>query len=125
VTLPDRPKDVIRWKAHLSPEWLQEFGRIAMFSAWVEETLHEIHWRYANLFVDAGVIITGDLSPNRLTEDIIKLIKLNPRQWRRLSDMQLEAHPAVPGWSICSMRVPCAGDQRRTGGDMEWLGRDR
>jgi hypothetical protein len=36
-----------------------------------------------------------------------------------------EAHPAVPGWSICSMRVPCAGDQRRTGGDMEWLGRDR
>src|SRR6266481_8277339 len=29
-----------------------------------------------------------------------------------------EAHPAVPGWSICSMRVPCAGDQRRAGGDM-------
>jgi hypothetical protein len=29
-----------------------------------------------------------------------------------------EAHPAVPGWSICSMGVPCAGDQRRAGGDM-------
>jgi hypothetical protein len=27
-----------------------------------------------------------------------------------------EAHPAVPGWSICSMRVPCAGDQRRAEG---------
>src|SRR6266436_4198775 len=36
-----------------------------------------------------------------------------------------KAHPAVPGWSICSMRVPCAGDQRRAGGDMEWQGRDR
>jgi len=36
-----------------------------------------------------------------------------------------EAHPAVPGWSICSMRVPCAGDQRRAGGDIGWLGRDR
>jgi len=35
------------------------------------------------------------------------------------------AHPAVPGWSICSMRVPCAGDQRRAGGDIGWLGRDR
>ena len=29
---------------------------------------------------------------------------------------RLKAHPAVPGWSICSMRVPCAGDQRRAEG---------
>jgi hypothetical protein len=36
-----------------------------------------------------------------------------------------KAHPAVPGWSICSMRVPCAGDQRPAGGDMGWRGRDR
>src|SRR5207248_1268480 len=36
-----------------------------------------------------------------------------------------KAHPAVPGRSICSMRVPCAGDQRRAGGDIGWLGRDR
>jgi hypothetical protein len=36
-----------------------------------------------------------------------------------------EPHPAVPGWSICSMRVPCAGDQRRARGDIGWLGRDR
>ena len=25
-------------------------------------------------------------------------------------------HPAVPGRSICSMKVPCAGDRRRVGG---------
>ena len=36
-----------------------------------------------------------------------------------------KAHPAVPGRSIYSMRVPCAGDQRRAGGDIGWLGRDR
>jgi len=36
-----------------------------------------------------------------------------------------KAHPAVPGRSICSMRVPCAGDQRRAGADIGWLGRDR
>ena len=35
------------------------------------------------------------------------------------------AHPAVPGWSICSMRVPCAGDLRRARGGTGWLGRDR
>ena len=34
------------------------------------------------------------------------------------SNTPSEAHPAVPGWSICSMGVPCAGDQRRAGGDM-------
>jgi hypothetical protein len=35
------------------------------------------------------------------------------------------AHPAVPGWSICSMRVPCAGDLQRARGGTGWLGRDR
>src|SRR5271165_3674707 len=39
--------------------------------------------------------------------------------------MLLKAHPAVPGRSICSMRVPCAGDRRRAGGDIGWLRRDR
>jgi hypothetical protein len=36
-----------------------------------------------------------------------------------------KAHPAVPGRSICSMRESCAGEQRRAGGDIGWLGRDR
>jgi hypothetical protein len=36
-----------------------------------------------------------------------------------------KAHPAVPGWSICSIRVPCAGDLRRARGGTGWRGRDR
>src|SRR5258705_401509 len=32
-----------------------------------------------------------------------------------------KAHPAVPGWSICSMRVPCAGDLQRARGGTAWL----
>src|SRR5439155_23979398 len=28
----------------------------------------------------------------------------------RIEKLMDKAHPAVPGWSICSMRVPCAGD---------------
>jgi len=35
-----------------------------------------------------------------------------------------KAHPAVPGWSICSIRVPCAGDLRRARGGTGWLGGD-
>jgi hypothetical protein len=38
---------------------------------------------------------------------------------------EMEAHPVVPGWSICSIRVPCAGDLRRARGDTGWRGRDR
>ena len=33
-----------------------------------------------------------------------------------INEQVAKAHPAVPGWSICSMRVPCAGDQRRAEG---------
>ena len=40
--------------------------------------------------------------------------------WTLLSDKLhvalARAHPVVPGWSICSMRVACAGDQRRAEG---------
>lgn len=88
MTLPDRPKEVLRWGSHLPSEWLQEIGRIAIFAAWVEETLHEIYWRQVNLRVDAGSVITGDLSPNRLTEDIIKLASIIQKRKRRLSDLR-------------------------------------
>jgi hypothetical protein len=44
-------------------------------------------------------------------------------EWMTTKDLRVlarvepaEAHPAVPGWSICSMGVPCAGDQRRAEG---------
>jgi hypothetical protein len=48
------------------------------------------------------------------------------RKFTGLTDAALsKAHPAVPGWSICSIRVACADDRRRAGGDMGWLGRDR
>jgi len=36
-----------------------------------------------------------------------------------------KAHPVVPGWSICSIRVACARDLRRARGGTGWRGRDR
>ena len=45
--------------------------------------------------------------------------------WDAWWDQNLKAHPVVPGWSICSIRVLCAGDLRRARGGTGWLGRDR
>jgi hypothetical protein len=39
--------------------------------------------------------------------------------------MLSKAHPVVPGWPICSIRVPCAGDLRRARGGTGWRGGDR
>src|SRR5260370_23546046 len=49
----------------------------------------------------------------------------NPRIAKVIPDSAAppaKAHPAVPGWSICSMRVPCAGDQRRAEGTWDGYG---
>lgn len=45
--------------------------------------------------------------------------------FQRLWRAKKKAHPVVPGWSICSIRVSCAGDLRRARGGTGWRGRDR
>jgi hypothetical protein len=85
------------------------------------------------------------LEPGKETEAVASKKQYVLRRLEKLSDQEVlqvanliladltddrlqsavEAHPAVPGRSICSMRVPYAGDQRRAGGDIGWLGRDR
>ena len=103
MTLPDRPKDVLKWQAHLDREWLQELGRIGMFAAWVEETLHEIYWRHAELTVEIGRIITGDLRPNRLSADIlnfpIRLRQVDGRTFLIRSDVGGRLCRHFAGWA--------------------------
>src|SRR5882757_6371111 len=82
------------------------------------------------------------IGPTRIAaigrEAVIDIIANHPRigaalWWSAMQEnamlreriVALEAHPAVPGWSICSMRVPCAGDLPRARGGTGWLGRDR
>ena len=74
MTLPDYPTDAPEWAPHLPVEWLYELGRIALYASGVEETLHFIHWQQAKVDGSIGPIITGNSSPNRLTEDILKLM---------------------------------------------------
>ena len=83
----------------------------------------------------------NDLSPNPLRTD--ELDRFDERGKRKapqtmraaillllsivlhVTFVPLKAHPVVPGWSICSIRVLCAGDLRRARGGTGWLRRDR
>jgi hypothetical protein len=89
MTLPDYPKDVLKWAPQLPDEWLHELGRITLYAAAVEETLHLIYWQQAKLDGFTGPVITGDHNPRRLTEDIKKLMLLRPDQKARLDDMSV------------------------------------
>lgn len=88
MTLPDYPKDTLEWAPRLPDEWLRELGRIAIYAGAVEENLHLIFWKYAGIHSDRGSIITGDQRPNRLADDIIKLMSLKATK-RRMADMRL------------------------------------
>src|SRR5438128_9777138 len=97
----------------------------------------QLRWRTGTDL--ARVLQTEDFrNINRIVQDLLKIIDVKEikragvrfqgmgnfadgkgRAFQRFSKVitNNEAHPAVPGWSICSMRVPCAGDRRRAGGD--------
>jgi hypothetical protein len=60
-----------------NPDMLQAIGRIAVHAAIFENQLHAVHWAYSGLKVPAGQIITGEMKPKRVFEDIIKLVKAN------------------------------------------------
>jgi len=89
VTLVDRPIDVVPWEAsELSPKLLQAIGQLAVASAEFEDTCHYVYWKYARLNAISGPIITESLSPNRLSEDIIKLARQIERNKRRTEDIR-------------------------------------
>ncbi|WP_214471764.1 hypothetical protein [Mesorhizobium sp. dw_380] len=52
---------------------LKAIGYIAVVAAGIEDCLHAMHWKYANLSEKCGQIVTGEMRPSRLTQDIIKL----------------------------------------------------
>jgi hypothetical protein len=88
VSLSGRPPHFIPWEESThSPEILQAIGQLAIASAEFEDTCHYIYWKYARLNWATGPVITASLSPNRLTEDIIKLARQTERNKRRLEDL--------------------------------------
>jgi hypothetical protein len=86
MALADRPS-MIKWQSGLSPDILQGIGMLAVVSGKIEQLLHLIYWRHAGLTDKTGPIVTSDLSPNRLTEAITKLVKLDPAKAHIAADL--------------------------------------
>ena len=87
--LPDRPPHVTAWRTGLKPELLQALGTLAVVSAEIEETLHMIYWKHAGLDGKSGPIITDNLNPKRLTEDILKLVALDKSKANVHADLKV------------------------------------
>jgi hypothetical protein len=90
VTLPDYPSSAkIRWDTGLPPEMLRVLGNLAVASAHVEELLHQVYWHHAKLDERTGPIVTDNLNPKRLEEDIIKIVSLDTSRSAVLADLKI------------------------------------
>ncbi|HEY1721765.1 MAG TPA: hypothetical protein VGG27_11000 [Magnetospirillaceae bacterium] len=74
MALPDKPS-IIKWDVGLPDQLLQAIGQLSVSTAQLEETLHLIFWRFAGLTHQTGPIVTDNLNPKRLSEDIQHLAK--------------------------------------------------
>jgi hypothetical protein len=88
MTLADRPPFIVRWETGLSPEILQGIGKLAVISSQIEQLLHQIYWKYAGLRSEIGPVVTENLNPKRLSEDIIKFARRDPNKTNELADLR-------------------------------------
>jgi hypothetical protein len=89
VSLADRPAHFVFWDGlTYSPEILQAIAKLGIASAEFEDTCHFVYWKYARLNAITGPIVTESLSPNRLTEDILKFANEIERNKRRTEDLR-------------------------------------
>lgn len=86
------PRNFVRdYDWHYTPpdEILQAIGRIAVLCASIEELLHIIHWRYIDTLLEvAPILITGDMKPGRLMEDIVKIATVTGEEEPRIEDLK-------------------------------------
>jgi hypothetical protein len=89
MALSDYPPGNINWDTQLKPEMLQALGSLAVVSAQAEEMLHQIYWHHAGLDEKSGPIVTDNLNPKRLEEDVKKLVALDKRKANILADLKI------------------------------------
>ena len=87
--LSDRPASVMRWNTDIEPNLLAFLGELAIISAHMEEMLHQLYWKHAGLDDKSGPIVTDNLNPKRLSEDIKKLVALDPAKAHILEDLKI------------------------------------
>jgi hypothetical protein len=89
VALSDYPSFSIIWETGLNEEMLRALGNLAVVSALAEELLHQIYWQHAGLNERSGPIVTDNLNPKRLEEDIVKLVSLDNAKVNILADLKV------------------------------------
>ena len=71
------------------PNLLEAIGHLAVITAEIEETLHQIYWKHAGLNQNSGPIVTDNLNPKRLSEDILKFARLDHAKANIVADLEL------------------------------------
>lgn len=89
MALPDQPADVIRWEPQVPKDWRAAIGKVALFAAQAEEQLHLVFWHYLGVSPEEGQVITGDRQAKRLSDDLIKIARINCQNKSRLADLEL------------------------------------
>jgi hypothetical protein len=89
MTLPDYPSSTVSWDTGLKPEMLQALGNLAVVSSQAEELLHQVYWHHAGLNAKSGPIVTDNLNPKRLHEDIIKLASIDASKANIVADLRI------------------------------------
>jgi hypothetical protein len=79
----------MQWGVDLQPELLKAIGHVAVVTSEIEELLHQIYWKHAGLNSESGPIVTDNLNPKRLSEDILKFVGLNPTKANILADLKI------------------------------------
>jgi hypothetical protein len=89
VALSDYPPFTVDWNTGLSEGMLRALGKLAVVSAYAEELLHQIYWHHAGLNEQSGPIVTDNLNPKRLEEDIVKLVSFDGTKANILEDLRI------------------------------------
>jgi hypothetical protein len=89
MALSDYPPFAVDWNTDVGEGMLRALGKLAIVSAYTEELLHQVYWHHAGLNEQTGPIVTDNLSPKRLEEDIVKLVSLDRAKANILADLKI------------------------------------
>jgi hypothetical protein len=89
MALDDYPTQLLGWDTGFMPDLLQALGQLAVVTAGIEEALHQIYWKHGGLNKHSGPIVTDNLNPKRLSEDILKFARLDPAKANVVADLEV------------------------------------
>lgn len=52
---------------------MMEIGRIAIVSASIEDLMHSLYWRFSEISISVGAVVTRDIKATKLAAEIVKV----------------------------------------------------